>query len=242
MSDPLNFFAVLNEGLKRNPPYGQDLALLGLFESLNIGPNKTFDPAKLDPATATGLKRAIEIGPSILPADYTKRLGVIRNEWHITTDLGSWVTPDTGQLDFLLRSDIAKEAQPGQNASEAIYALALTDGDGKPLTSANHYLLRFPKGQLPPVNAFWSVTMYDQTGFMIDNPIHRSQLGTYDNLKPDPDGSVVIYIQREDPGKDKEANWLPAAAGSFNLALRMYNAGPAVLTLDWVPPAVEHVK
>ncbi len=92
------------------------------------------------------------------------------------------------------------------------------------------------------MNAFWSVTMYDATGFMIDNPIHRSQLGTYDNLKPEADGSVVLYIQRESPGKDKEANWLPAAEGSFNVGLRMYNAGPAALTLDWVPPAVERAK
>ncbi len=242
VSNPLNFFALLNEGLKRNPPYGQDLAMLGLFESLNIGPNKTFDPAKLDAATGAGLKRAIEIGPFILAADHNNRLGVVRNEWHITTDLGSWTTPDTGHLDFLLRSDIAKEAQPGQNASEAIYAFAFTDGDGKPLTSADHYVIRFPKGQLPPVNAFWSVTMYDATGFMIDNPIHRSQLGTYNDLKPEADGSVLIYIQRETPGKDKEANWLPAAEGPFNLGLRMYNAGPAALTLDWVPPTVERVK
>lgn len=240
-SNPLNFFVVLNEGLKRNPPYGQDLAVLGMFESLNIGPNKSFDPAKLEPATAAGLRRAIEIGPNILAADHNARMGVVKNEWHITTDLGSWVTPDTGQLDFLLRSDIAKEAQPGQNASEAIYALTYTDAEGEPLTSANRYILRFPKGHLPPVNAFWSVTMYDETGFMIANPIHRSQLGTYDNLKPESDGSVVIYIQRENPGQDKEANWLPAAEGPFNVALRMYNAGPAVLTLDWVPPAVEGV-
>ncbi len=148
VNNPLSFFSLLNEGLKHNPPYGQDLAMLGLFESLNIGPNKTFDPLKLDPATVAGLKRAVEIGPSILAADYTNRLGVVKNEWHITADLGSWTTLDTGQLDFLLRSDIAKEAQPGQNASEAIYALALTDRDGKPLTGANRYILRFPKGQL----------------------------------------------------------------------------------------------
>lgn len=242
VSNPLNFFALLNEGLKHNPPQGADLAMLGLFESLNIGPNKSFDPAKLDPATAAGLKRASEIGPHILTADFKTRLGQTINGWQITADLGSWRTPDTDQLDFLLRSAIAKEAQPGQNATEALYPFAFSDAEGKPLTGANRYVLRFAKGQLPPVNAFWSVTLYDADGFVIENPIHRNQIGTYDNLKPDADGSVAIVIQRDSPGKDKEGNWLPAPAGPFNLTMRLYNPGPAALTLNWTPPAVERVK
>ena len=108
--------------------------MLGLFESLNIGPNKTFEPDKLDPATAAGLRRAVEIGPQMLAADFTARLGQVINGWQITTDLGSWRTPDTGQLDFLLRSAIAKEAQPGQNPAEAIYPIAFSTRDGEPLT------------------------------------------------------------------------------------------------------------
>ena len=239
VSDPLSFFALLNEGLKRNPPQGSDLVMLGLFESLNIGPNKTFDPKTLDAATAAGLRRAVEIGPAILATDFSARLGRTINHWQVTTDLGSWQTPDTGQLDFLLRSAIAKEAQPGQNATEAMYPMAFSNAQGTPLTGANRYVLRFVKGQLPPVNAFWSLTLYDATGFTIASAINRTQLGTYDKLTQDADGSTTVYIQRESPGKDKESNWLPAPEGPFNLALRLYNAGPAALTLDWVPPAVQ---
>ncbi len=94
------------------------------------------------------------------------------------------------------------------------------------------------QGPVATVDAFWSVTLYDATGFMIANAINRTQIGTYDKLVPDDDGSTTIYIQRETPGKDKENNWLPAPEGPFNLGLRLYNPGPAALTLDWAPPAV----
>jgi hypothetical protein len=242
VSNPLNFFALLNEGLKHNPPQGADLVMLGLFETLNIGPNKSFDATKLDAATAAGLKRALEIGQPILAADFKARLGQVINHWQIVRDFGSWRTPDTDQLDFLLRSVIAKEAQPGQNSSEAVYPITFNDADGKALTGTNRYVLRFAKGSLPPVNAFWAVTVYDADGIVIENPIHRNQIGTYDNLKPDADGSVAIYIQRDSPGKDKEGNWLPAPDGPFNLTMRLYNPGPAAFPLDWTPPAVQRVK
>jgi hypothetical protein len=239
VSEPLNWFALLNEGLRRNPPQGADLAMLGLFETLNIGPNKTFDASKLDPATQAGLRRALAIGPDILAEDFKARLGQSINGWLITTDLASWVTPDTHQLDHLRRSAIAKEAQPGQRPSEAIYPATFVDAEGRPLAGANRYVLRFGKGQLPPVNAFWSVTMYDADGFQIDNPINRCQIGSYDALAPDADGAVTIYIQHASPGKDKQSNWLPAPEGPFNLALRLYNPTSAAQTLDWVPPAVK---
>ena len=103
-------------------------------------------------------------------------------------------------------------------------------------------MLRFPKGKLPPVTAFWSVTLYDAEGFVVENPVQRYQIGTYDNLKPDADGSTPIYIQRDSPGKDMEGHWLPAPEGPFNLAMRLYNPGSAAVTLGWTPPAVERLK
>ncbi len=177
----------------------------------------------------------VEIGPQILTADFKARLGQSINGWQITTDLGSWQTPDTGQLDLLLRSAIAKEAQPGQNPAEAIYPIAFTSADGEPLTGSNRYELRFASGQLPPVSAFWSLALYDANGFAIENPIGRTQIGTYDDLKPDTDGSVPIFIQHDTPGQDRERNWLPAPEGPFNLGLRLYNPDPAAFTLDRVP-------
>ncbi len=242
VSNPLNFFTLLNEGLRHNPPQGADLVILGLFETLNIGPNKEFDPARLDAATAAGLNRALEIGPQILSADFKTRVGKLISGWQITNDLGSWRTPDMDQLDFLRRSAIAKEGQPGQHSSEAIYPFTFCDAGGQPLTGVNRYVVRFTKGNLPPVTAFWSVTLYDAEGFVIENPIQRYQIGTYNNLKPDADGSTVIYVQRDNPGKDKEGNWLPAPDGPFNLAMRLYNPGSGAVTLDWTPHAVERLK
>ena len=209
---------------------------------MNIGPNNIFDPAKLDAATAAGLTRALEVGPQILAAYAKVRLGKLIDGWQITSELGSWETPDTGQLDFVRRSAIAKEAQPGQHSPEAIYPFAFSDGDGQPLNGANRYVVRFANGKLPPVNAFWSITLYDADGFVIENSIQRYQIGTYDNLKPEADGSTAIYIQRDSPGKGKEGNWLPAPEGPFNLAMRLYNPAPAAITLDWTPPPVERLK
>ena len=117
-----------------------------------------------------------------------------------------------------------------------MYPMAFSDEQGTLLTGANRYVLRFAKGQLPPVNAFWSLTLYDAVGFTIASDINRTQIGTYDKLAQDADGCTAIYIQRETPGEDKESNWLPAPEGLFNLALRLYNAGPAALTLDWCRP------
>ena len=242
LRDPLDFFAALNVGLRHNPPRGADLAMLGLFESLDIGPNKTFDPAALDPATAAGLRRAVEIGPQILQADFTTRLGQNINGWQITTNLGSWITPDTDQLDFLLRSAIAKGAQPGQQPAEAIYPMAFAAADGDPLTGDHDYVLCFLSGGLPPVDAFWSVALYDADGFAIDNPIHRTQIGTYDDLAAGPDGSLTIYIQHDTPGTGNETNWLLSPGGSFNLAMRLHNPQAAALTLDWTPPGVERSR
>ena len=242
VSEPLNWFTLLNEGLRRNPPQGGDLAMLGLFETLQIGPHKTFDAGKLDPATQAGLRRALAIGPHILADDFKRRLGQTFNGWQITKDLGSWLTPDTYQIDILRRSAIAKEAQPGQASSEAMYPIAYVDAEGRPLTGANRYVLRFAKGQLPPANAFWSLTMYDADGFPIDNPINRNQIGTYDTLAPDADGAVTIYIQHASPGSDKEGNWLPAPTGSFNVVLRLYSPASAARNLDWVPPAVQEAQ
>ncbi len=111
----------------------------------------------------------------------------------------------------------------GANIPEdAIYPTCTVDADGNAFSGGNKYVIHFDKGKTPPVNAFWSITMYDQDGFFIDNPINRYAIGDRNNLKKNSDGSVDIYFQNISPGKDKESNWLPAPSGSFNLCLRMY--------------------
>ena len=241
VSDPVNWFALLNEGLRRNPPQGDDLVMLGLFELLGIGPDMHFDPKKLDKSVAAGLTRAATIGPQLANQYFKTHFGEEINNWLVSLDLATWVTPVSGQTDFLLRAAIAKGAQPGQSSTQAQYALAPVDSDGNPFNGSNHYTLRFGKGQMPPVDAFWALTLYDAKGFPVPNVI-RNQIGTYDALKKDKDGSVTLYIQNASPGKDKESNWLPAPKGAFNLAMRLYNPKTEARTLDWVTPGVKKVQ
>src|SRR5262249_45341937 len=116
------------------------------------------------------------------------------------------------------------------------------DSDGKPLNGAHRYVIHIAKGDLPPVNAFWSVTMYNAEHFFVDNPLNRYAIKSGDKLTFNPDGSLDLYVQHDSPGKDKEANWLPAPQGDFNLILRMYWPKAAVFDGTWKPPAVRRVK
>jgi hypothetical protein len=116
------------------------------------------------------------------------------------------------------------------------------DAQGQPLTGANRYVMRFPKGQLPPVNAFWSITMYNARQAFVQNPIDRHAIGDRDTLRFDDDGSLAIYIQTESPGKDKESNWLPAPQDSFNVFMRLYWPKKQILDGTWKMPPVERVN
>ena len=116
---------------------------------------------------------------------------------------------------------------------------------GQPLDGANRYVIHFDKDSTPPVNAFWSITMYDANSFFVANPINRYAISSWMPLKKNADGSLDIYVQAESPGKDKESNWLPAASGPFNLTLRMYwptETPPSIMDGSWKPPAVTKVQ
>jgi hypothetical protein len=128
---------------------------------------------------------------------------------------------------------------------DAVYPSAFVDGADQPLDGANRYVIRFDKDSTPPVNAFWSITMYDANSFFVPNPINRYALSSWMPLKKNADGSLDLYVQAESPGKDKESNWLPAAAGPFNLTLRMYwptETAPSIMDGSWKPPAVTKVQ
>ncbi|HEX4051008.1 MAG TPA: DUF1214 domain-containing protein [Steroidobacteraceae bacterium] len=128
--------------------------------------------------------------------------------------------------------------------ADAIYPTTFVDAANKPLTGANRYTLRFDKALTPPVNAFWSVTMYDSHSFFVDNPISRYAISSWMPLRQDDGGSIVLYIQRDPPDEGKEANWLPAPEGNFNITLRMYwpkDSAPSINDGTWLPPAVTPV-
>jgi hypothetical protein len=242
VSNPLNWYAMLNECLRRNPPYGPDAEVIGMFESIGIGPNKDFDLANLDPATAAGLKRAVDMGYSIITEDAKLRLGQIVNHWSLIANSVDYTT-DRGAFDFLFRSSVALRAQPGQDSKENFFNFAYEDDQAEPLNGSQRYTITFPAGEEPPVDAFWSITMYDYPdGFLIKNPIDRYSIGTYNDMERDKDGNLTIYIQHDSPGKKLESNWLPAPNEPFYLCLRLYNARSEALNFDWVPPAVKKMK
>ena len=127
---------------------------------------------------------------------------------------------------------------------DAVYPTSQKDTDDKIYDGANKYVMRFPKGQTPPVEGFWSLTMYDSNYFFVANPLNRYSISPRQNLKTNPDGSTDLYIQKDSPGADKESNWLPAPTGKFILMLRMYwpdESAPSIIDGTWTIPPVKKV-
>ena len=127
-----------------------------------------------------------------------------------------------------------------------MYPSVYVDADGKSLDAANRYVIHFAKDQTPPVHAFWSITMYDPHSFFVPNSINRYAISSWMPLAKNADGSIDIYVQAKSPGKDKEANWLPApASGAFNMTMRMYwpnEKAPSIIDGSWKPPVVRKVQ
>jgi hypothetical protein len=143
---------------------------------------------------------------------------------------------------YLKRAIVAQVGLGANLPEDAIYPLNLGDETGKPLDGTNRYALHFDKGDTPPARAFWSVTLYDAQGFQVANPFNRFNLSSWMPLKYNPDGSLDLYLQNENPGPEKETNWLPAPKGPFNLTMRLYAPGSDALTGKWNPPPVTRVQ
>jgi hypothetical protein len=188
-------------------------------------------------------RKLIRIVPKLALLKMAKRLKdqETTNGWlYFTEGVGNFGT------DYLLRG-MANLLGPGWNRPEdAVYPLSREDADGNAYDGAAHdYVMRFEAGRMPPVEAFWSLTMYDKDLFFVPNPIDRHTLSQRDHLVPNSDGSVDLYIQAEPPGPEREANWLPAPKGRFQLVLRMYGPTtkpPSIVDGSWAPPPVERVR
>lgn len=235
--DAESYFAFATAVAKANPPHATDWSILQRMARIGIVPGKTFDASKLDPV----LRRAIASGardglaqmhakvPSFAPR---------RNGWLIGID-----TMGVYGDSYLKRAVVAMVGLGANQPEDAVYPMLVTDADGKPLDAAGHYAIHFDAAQIPPVDAFWSVTLYDAEGFVVANPLNRFSIGSRDALKFNADGSLDLYVQSASPGADKESNWLPApASGAMGLTMRLYAPKPEVLDGRWVPPPVQRVK
>jgi hypothetical protein len=230
------FFPTLAQGMKTNPPAAADAQVLKKFAALGLVPGQDFNLAKLPPAVAQALEAGVKRGQERIAAKALK-IGVIKNGWQIPQPpMGSYGT------DYIQRAAIAFFGLGANLREDAVYPTAYTDQDGQPLTGKHRYVLHFDKEQLPPVKAFWSLTMYDQDSFLVANPIGRYGLRDRDPLKYNADGSLDLYLQHQSPSPEKEANWLPAPADAFNVTLRLYWPKQAVLDGAWTPPPIKRVE
>lgn len=230
------FFAYASELLKLHPPHFTDQPILARMKRIGIEPGKSFDFESLDPAVRKGLESAPEAAQKLMEWKLPTLARVV-NFWSLNTDtMGVYGN-------YYLKRAIVTQLGLGANVpQDAVYPLNLGDKDGKPLDGANGYVIHFDKADLPPVNAFWSITLYDPQGFQVANSLDRFAVSNWMPFKYNPDGSLDLYFQHESPGKDKEANWLPAPKGPFNLTMRLYAPKSDALTGKWNPPPVTKVE
>ncbi len=229
------YFALGAELMKLQRPHITDEPMLAQLKKIGIEVGKSFDMSKLDPAVQKALESVPQEAQKLM-AWKLATLARVANGWAMNTD-----TMGVYGNYYLKRAIISQQGLGANLPEDAIYPLNLADADGKPLDGTNRYTIAFEKNAMPPVNAFWSITLYDEEGFQVGNTLNRFAVSSWMPFAYNADGSLDLYIQNESPGKDKETNWLPAPKGPFNLTMRMYAPKADALIGKWNPPAVTKV-
>jgi hypothetical protein len=230
------YFAYAAELLKLHPPHLTDEPILAQMKRIGIEPGKSFDIDTVSPAVKKALEGAPEAGQRLMEWKLPT-LARMANHWSMNTD-----TMGVYGNYYLKRANVTQQGLGANLPEDAIYPLNLGDEAGRPLDGANKYTLHFEKGATPPVNAFWSVTLYDQDGFQVTNSLNRFAVSSWMPFKYSSDGSLTLYFQNESPGGDREANWLPSPKGAFNLTMRLYAPKSDVLTGKWNPPPITRAQ
>ena len=231
--DAGTFFNRLALAMKENPPYADDKPAIEKLKKLGIEPGKPFDIAKVDPKIAAGLAKAVKEVQIKMAEEITKTKNV--NGWINMTNTGRYGT------DYNTRAGVAYMGLGADMKEDTVYPTTYFEGDGKPLDSANRYILHFEKNALPPTNTAWSVSQY-KGNFYARNILNRYVIAPWMPLKFNADGSLDIYLQADSPGPDKESNWLPTPPGQFNLTLRNYFPKEAAWDGIYQVPPVKKVQ
>ncbi len=232
------FFKLLATLMKNNPPAREDAPMVQKLAKIGIIPGKDFDLSRVDAAISKGLAKVPQVAQEKIMA-HIKKAGKLENGWTFMPQTGLYGT------DYLQRAFITAVGLGANRPQDAIYPTSTVDAAGKKYSGASRYVVHFDKGQTPPVNAFWSITMYDTGYFFVDNALNKYTVSPRNALKYNADGSLDLYIQNESPGKDKEANWLPAPRGEFVLMMRLYypkTTAPSIIDGTWIPPGVKAVS
>jgi hypothetical protein len=231
-----DFFALGAELMKRNRPHHSDYSQLSRIARLGLVPGRDFGATRLTPSEQdeieTGARDALRLmqesaATLVKPVDgwvvHADTMGVYGNY-------------------YLKRAMVTLVGLGANPPEDAVYPLNVADADGRPVTGDGDYVLHFDKDQLPPVAAFWSVTMYDAEGFQVANDIDRFAIGDRDPLTFNDDGSLDLYLQHAHPGPERESNWLPAPRGPLGITMRLYAPAAAVLSGAWTPPPIRRTR
>ncbi len=240
-SHPLATWMTINQAVTENPPnVASQQGLIDWFTDIGVGPGQ--DVAQMDPSTQTGLRQAAQDAYALMTDILAAGMNsAVTNGW-------SYPLPSigrSGQYDDVLTRAVFQSLGGivANDPAESVYLNTTTDQDRRLLSGTNRYAIQFAPGGLPEVGAFWSVTMYDTTQNLVTNSLNRYKLGSLSSppLATNLDGSVTLYLQTNSPGADKESNWLPAPPGNFNLLLRCYMPGAAIVSQIWGPPPIQKV-
>jgi hypothetical protein len=238
--DAASYFKLFAELLKTNPPKKEDAPMVAKLAKIGITPGQDFDTSKLDPGVAEGLARVPKAAQEKIAAwmkeGILTRDTKFENGWLFTTKTGLYGT------NYIQRATITWYGLGANRPEDAVYPVSEGTNVLEKYDGANKYVLHFAKGHMPPVDGFWSLTMYNAEYFFVANPLNRYTLSQRDPLHVNADGSTDLYIQADSPGKDKEANWLPSPKDKFVLMFRLYwpkATAPSLLDGSWEIPAVK---
>jgi hypothetical protein len=232
-----DYFKLLAKLMKDNPPAEADAPMVETMAKIGIVPGQDFDINKFGPDVAKTLQGVPKPAFDKIMGHF-KEASTFQNGWIFTTKGGAYGT------DYLQRATITAIGLGCNRPQDAVFSTSLADADGKPYLGTNQYVLHFDAGQLPPAEAFWSLTMYNAGFFFADNPLNRYTLNSRNQFNTNADGSVDLYLQHDSPGADKESNWLPAPDGKFILMLRLYwprETPPSIIDGTWTIPPVKLV-
>jgi hypothetical protein len=241
--DGAAYFTLLAQLMKTNPPAAADAPMVAKLAKIGVVPGKDFDSSNLAPAVVDGINAAPKPAQDKIIAWMKEGLltGDMKLEdgWLFTTKTGVYGTA------YRQRALITAIGLGANRPEDAIYPTSEGPDILQSYSGAKKYVMHFKKGDMPPVNGFWSLTMYDASYFFVNNPLNRYTLSQRNKLQANPDGSVDLYIQHDSPGPDKEANWLPAPTDRFILMMRMYwpkTKSPSILNGTWKIPRVREVQ
>ncbi len=233
--DAASYFGMMAEAMKKNPPSPADGAVVEEMAKIGIVPGRDFDAKRLPSPIGLDLKAVPKLAQAKIMA-HLEDAGAHENGWIVAKRTGEYGT------DYLQRATATAIGLGANRPEDAVYPTGEKDADGHDFDGAHHYVIHLAKGKQPPVRGLWSITMYDGEYFFVPNRLNRYTLSERNRFTVNHDGSVDLYLQKDDPGGDKESNWLPAPAGKFIPVLRLYwptQTQPSILDGSWKPPAVK---